>query len=126
MKTKKGSLDPIVAALNDLGANRLPLPLTTRIHNARKAVLTATRERDEIKNDLLAPYLAEGRKSISPGEEGYTELIAKINELWNEDVELELGAPIDLSKLNGQAESVQVKEQTIAVLDEIGLLGSAS
>jgi hypothetical protein len=121
-KIRNAALEPVVKALDDLAANRLPLPLTVRLHNTRKAVVAALREREEIKKALVQPYLPEGSDSVTAEDPGFAELVGKVEELWREEVGVDTGAPIDLSKLNGVAEKIEVTGASLAVLEEVGLV----
>lgn len=130
MKIPNGALDMVIPALDDLGANRLPLPISVRIHNASKAVRAAQTKRDLDKNALIVACLPDELKEV-PGSEvkpdspGFPELILKINELWNAAADVDAGAPIDLSKLNGLSDKVMCKPLTLKVLEDFGLLVSA-
>jgi hypothetical protein len=122
MKAQNGELDTIAAALGDLGQNRMPYPVAVRLHNIGKSVRVAISDREALRLDLVKPYLLEGKLQVEPEDPGYVELVQKIGELFSTEVEVNTGDPIDLSRLNGTADSVNLRPGTLEILDKFGLL----
>ena len=130
MKILNGALDIIIAALDDLAANRLPLPAHVRAHNARKAAVAALQQREELKLAIMRPYLKEGSSAITVDDEGFDEVLAKVKELFLTEIEVDFGGPVDLSKLDGKLDGITLGGQklngqavdTIGVLMQFGLL----
>lgn len=126
-KIKHAQLDAVAQALGDLAANRMPLPITIRVHNAAKVLTRAMNDRNALKDEIIKSYLpAEIREipgsSIEPTDPCFPELVGKLNELWDSEAEIDCGPPIDLGSLNGKAEAISVKPASLAVLDELGLM----
>lgn len=109
MKIRNRELEDVWSALSDLGANRLPYRLAARVHDMKRVVQEALERRDKLKADLAQPYMPAGKTIQSPmteaevkrlmGYDGYRAAQAKVRELMDDEVELHVGGPADLSKL---------------------------
>lgn len=133
MKIKNRHLEELWSALSDLGANRLPYKLAARTHNMKRMVQDVLEHRDNLKKALTQPYMPDGRlveSVMTDGElkrllgfDGYNEALKKVEELWEDEVELELGAPVDLSTLDEKAlETLVLMEASQGTLQKYGLI----
>lgn len=117
-RRQDGRADGVLGALEDLGRNRLPLPQTVRVHNAKKAVKEQIQEREELRKALIEQYDESGEGWQDPND-APEELLEKVGELMGEIVELDLGDPV---KLNGEAMDVDISETSYAILDALDFL----
>lgn len=122
IKVKNGQLKDIIAAFNDFSSNRMPYSISVRLHNARGKFEKAIMHRQSLRDALVAPYIKEGKEGIEPGEEGYEELTSKLNELWNEEIEIDFGDPIQEEKIAALGDKVAVMGSSIDMLHFIGFL----
>ncbi len=127
MKIPRGALELVEAALVDLATNRLPLPVSIRLHNATKAVRVAKVDREQLKDTIIKGYLPEELREVpgsglKPEDPMFPEMLGKLNEFWASEVELEAGPAVDLSRLNGVADKVMCKPESLSLLQEFGLL----
>lgn len=127
MKVAKAALDPVLKAFDDFLSNRLPLPLHVRMHNARKVAADAHKEREEIRSSLVKSHAPEGKESITDQDPGWAEWLEKVNEVWREELELDFGPVVDMSKIDAEvAKKIILKDNTYPLLSEIGLLVEAA
>lgn len=119
---QRGALDLVFAALSGLGRNRLPLPLTQRIHRAKKHVAELVSEREELRKALIEQYrpedAGESWQGFASVEDAPDELMEKLTELQTEDVSLELGKPIRLNEAAG----IELSAEHYGVLIGVGVL----
>ncbi len=114
-----GALDRVLQAVEDVGANRLPLTTTKTLHEAKRVLLQLRNTRNELHNSLMAPYQINGQ--VGPDHEAYGELVEKLNELYREEVSFEMPA-ISFESLHATV-GVQLKQESLGILEDIGLLG---
>lgn len=125
MAIQRAQLEMVIEAMDDLGKNRLPLPLTVRLHNARRAVASALNDRVSIQNQLVTTHLPEGRDiqdGVTPDDEGYENLRDQMQELYESEADVDLGEPITTKTLEARGDGIVLTRQSLAVLMEIGFV----
>jgi hypothetical protein len=117
-------LDAIAVALRELGGNRLHLKDSVRAHNIGKPFRDLASDREQIRNDVMKSYIKEG-ETLKPGQEGYAELILKLNELAQFKHEIETPAePLDLRPYLDEMALVQItlSQESLTTLLRYGLV----
>lgn len=111
VRIARGTLGPLLEAVEDAGTNRLPLAESVRLYNAGKPYREAMREREDLRNAIIKQY-ATGGEGVKPGDPGFNECMAKVQELWNEIVEITPnGPPVDLAPFIALSEDKGVSEE---------------
>lgn len=121
MKIANAYLDEILKALTDLGSNRLPFEVAESLAEKKSVVKKAIETREKLKQDLVTPYIPKGKTEVGPGDKGYEELVDKILQLFNKQVNINLGKSISVSHL-GPIKAISCKESTIRVLRQHKIL----
>lgn len=112
------ALPKVLDAFQDLGANRLPLAVTVRIHEAMTIVKEAAQRRADLRNVLIRQYDETGEGWADPRDAPY-ELVDKIEELESEDVPLNLGNAVSVERLGND---IQVSPNHYSILLALGFL----
>lgn len=122
VKIPNGLLSAVIGAFNDFEKNRLPYNISVRLHNARKAFERALNERVDLQNTLVKQYVKPGAEAVKETDEGYEELRLKVEELYNTEIEVDFGNPIEEEKIAALGERVAVLGNSIDLLQFIGFL----
>lgn len=109
-------LELVAEALMEMGDNRLPVETSERVVDAAQVVLAALNKRQEMHAALAKPYLTDGKQDLKPEDEGYAELLDKLNTLYAQEIELDLGKPICTSDLKGAS----IRPNLLGVLKDLG------
>ena len=111
MRLRYAELDAVMAALTELGKNRLVLAQTVRLHNITKPFREAVKEREELRLAICTPYFPKGEQK--PRDEDIPEVTRKVLDLWGQEVEVAVGEPLDLAPF---VDSVQLDANSLGVL----------
>lgn len=120
MKIKRSRIESTVAALRDIGQNRLPARFALKVARTMRAFHSEHSRLLEERNALIRSLSPNGR-TIREGDPGFPEF----QEVWGEELEKEVEIEVEegcISLRHLLAKNPQVQPQSIAVLDEVGLL----